>query len=72
VVDHDGTINDPSNEDEEWVVEMTIPLASLGVRPGSSLKFEVTRCDTPKGAGRRCATWGHGPSGPTGRLELAP
>ena len=72
VVDHDGTINDPTNEDEEWVVEMTIPLASLGVRAGSAMKFEVTRCDTPKRAGRRCASWGHGTSGPAGRLELAP
>jgi hypothetical protein len=72
VVDHDGTINDPKDEDEEWVVEMTIPLASFGIRGGSSMKFEVTRCDTPKQARRRCASWGHGAAGPAGRLELAP
>ncbi len=71
VVDHDGTINDPTNEDEEWVVEMTIPLASFGARV-ASMKFEVARCDTPKQARRRCASWGHGASGPVGRLELAP
>jgi hypothetical protein len=72
VVDHDGTINDASNEDEEWVVEMTVPLAALGARAGSSLKFEVSRCDTPKRARRTCASWGHGAAGPVGVLELAP
>ncbi len=64
----DGSLNDPSDEDEEWLVELAIPLAALGVRgvPGERIGFSVRRCDVPKGMGRRCAAWGE----PDGEIEL--
>jgi hypothetical protein len=61
-VDRDGTLNDPSDEDEEWVVEAAIPLRALGVTPaaGARLFVEISRCDTPRGtASRRCAAFGN-------------
>ncbi len=60
--DTDGTINDPSDMDEEWVIELAIPLASIGVKgqPGARVGFSLHRCDTPKGAARVCTGWGEG------------
>jgi hypothetical protein len=73
-VDLDGTTNDPSDEDEEWVVEAAIPLASLGLaaRPGATLRLSLERCDVPKGSSRRCGVWGRDPRGAIiGLIELA-
>ena len=66
----DGTVNDPSNDDEEWVIEMAVPFESIGMKGerGESIGFAVHRCDTPKGEPRTCAGWGEGTPG--GRLEL--
>jgi len=59
-VDSDGTLNDPSDADEEWVVEMAIPLRSLGLtgHPNESMKMKISRCDTPKNSKRVCGAWG--------------
>jgi hypothetical protein len=58
-VDRDGTPNDPSDEDEEWVIEAAIPLRSLGVRPGDQVMIDISRCDTPRAGGRRrCGSFG--------------
>ena len=63
-VDRDGTLDDRSDTDEEWIVELALPLASLGLSglPGERIGFEVRRCDqihdrgpTPR---RACASWG--------------
>jgi hypothetical protein len=58
--DADGTIDDPSDDDEEWLLEMAIPLEELGLegKPGEQLSFAVRRCDTPKGGRRMCGAWG--------------
>jgi hypothetical protein len=53
-VDTDGTIDDPSDDDEEWVIEAAIPLAMLGVAPGDKLDVRLRRCDTPKDGIERC------------------
>jgi hypothetical protein len=78
-VDRDGTLGDRSDEDEEWVVEASIPLASLGLaaRPGTRFTLALSRCDTPRAAGslRRCGGWGTAGAVASGRgptLELAP
>ncbi len=57
--DVDGTINDPGDDDEEWVLEAAIPLRKLGLRgrEGEHLAFTVQRCDTPKATGRVCGAW---------------
>jgi len=63
----DGTVNVSSDADEEWAVEMAIPLDSLEMRgePGEVTGFSVRRCDTAKDGSRTCAGWG------TGELEFA-
>jgi hypothetical protein len=62
-VDRDGTLNDPKDEDEEWVVEAALPLRSLGLAPkaGSLARVlvDISRCDTPKRTkDKRCGAWG--------------
>ncbi len=56
----EGTPNDPSNNDEEWVIEMAIPLASLGQKgaQGERIGVWVGRCDTAKDQPRTCGDWG--------------
>jgi len=45
--DADGTIDTPGDNDEEWVVEMDVPLASLGLegKPGERIEAIAHRCD---------------------------
>ena len=56
----DGTINDPSDDDEEWALELAIPLESIGLRgeAGERVRFAIHRCDSPKSGRRICASWG--------------
>ena len=48
-VDYDGTINDDTDFDEEWFVELAIPWKSMGIkpRPGLAIQTAITRCDVP-------------------------
>jgi hypothetical protein len=71
-VDRDGTLNKIGDNDEEWVVEMAIPLASLGVSaaaPGTRIPFSVGRCEVGHGP-QSCGGWGAG--APPGEIELDP
>lgn len=56
----DGTVNISEDDDEEWVIEMAIPLASFGLTgtEGERLGISVRRCDETRQIGRTCATWG--------------
>jgi hypothetical protein len=58
--DIDGTLDDPSDRDEEWVVEMAIPFSSLGITPrhGERIGFSAKRCDRLAGKKRVCGSWG--------------
>jgi hypothetical protein len=69
-VDSDGTMNDPSDTDEEWQVEVAIPLRALGIaeEAGEATEFSVSRCDVPATRARTCAAWGQGQ--PRGVLVL--
>jgi hypothetical protein len=70
-VDRDGTLNKIGDNDEEWVVEMAIPLAALGIAhagPGTRLPFSVRRCEVGHGH-PSCGSWG---SRPAGELVLDP
>ncbi len=51
--DVDGTVDDARDDDEEWVLEVALPLAALGVapRPGSRLSVEIVREDVGAAAG---------------------
>jgi len=56
-----GVLNDPSDEDEEWVVEAALPLMALGLAaaPGTRFSVAISRCDTPRaGAGDSAAARG--------------
>ncbi len=53
-VDRDGTLDQPDDFDEEWVIETAIPLARPGPPPFS---ISVSRCDTTKSGERRCGSW---------------
>ncbi len=71
-VDSDGTLNKIGDNDEEWVVEMAVPLASLGLdgaRPGTRIPFSVRRCEVGHGRDRGCGGWGNRAGG---ELALAP
>jgi hypothetical protein len=61
-IDSDGTINDSSDDDEEWVVEASLPFASIGMpvpaQPHTKLYVRISRCDTPKDGQRRCGAFG--------------
>lgn len=61
----DGSLNEPSNLDEEWAIEMAVPFESLGLHgePGERIGFTASRCDTPKGEARVCSAWGDKPLG---------
>jgi len=56
----EGTIDDAHDDDEEWVVELAIPLARVGPSP---LPVKVSRCDVPKDGIQRCGHW-------SGRVRL--
>jgi hypothetical protein len=55
--DADGTVDDASDEDEEWNVEAALPLADLGAHEGDRLTLVISRCDTPRGSPRSCGGW---------------
>ena len=55
-VDRDGTLDQPSDDDEEWVIEAGMPLTSIGPPP---IAITAKRCDTPKDGTTRCGQW-HG------------
>lgn len=60
-VDRDGTLNKIGDNDEEWVVEMAVPLAALGVahpHVGTQIPFSVRRCEVGHGRQHSCGGWG--------------
>ncbi len=69
-VDYDGTLNKLGDFDEEWTVELAIPLRSLDApaRAGTELSFAVNRCDMAFDGQRACGAWGK--SEAPGRLVL--
>ena len=57
-LDVDGTPDHPGDYDEEWKLEISIPIAALGA-PSSdgSFSVSVSRCDVPKDGIERCGAW---------------
>ena len=55
--DADGTVDQPGDQDEEWVIELAIPLAATGWNAGTPLPVRVARCDTPDDGVVRCGSW---------------
>ncbi len=55
-VDRDGTLDDASNNDEEWVIELAVPLAATGLSSAVTT-LRASRCDTPNHQPQRCGSW---------------
>jgi hypothetical protein len=55
--DLDGTFDDGRDEDEEWLVELALPLSAIGIRHGLAVPIKVSRCDLPKDGATRCGGW---------------
>jgi hypothetical protein len=56
-VDLDGSVDDPSNDDEEWVVEGALPLTAVPFARDGTVRITITRCDVTKDSVQRCGTW---------------
>jgi hypothetical protein len=58
----DGTPNKPTDNDEEWLIEMAIPFEALGLEgeKGERIGVSVHRCDTLRSGVRSCGSWGEG------------
>lgn len=56
-VDADGTPDDPKDDDEEWKLEIAIPLAATGLGGGHHVAISAARCDVPKDGIERCGSW---------------
>ncbi len=59
--DYDGTINQIGDRDEEWNVELSIPLHSLGIEhaeAGTRVPFRLRRCEVAYDGPRQCGQWG--------------
>jgi hypothetical protein len=61
----DGSLNNPKDRDEEWAIELAVPLESLEMQgePGETIGLSLSRCDTLNGAPPVCAGWGDGADG---------
>jgi hypothetical protein len=53
----EGTIDNPTDDDEEWVVELAIPAKAAELTAGTRQHVHASRCDVPKDGRRRCGTW---------------
>ncbi|HUJ61102.1 MAG TPA: hypothetical protein VLX92_21510 [Kofleriaceae bacterium] len=56
-VDRDATLDDPRDNDEEWKIELALPLAVTGLRPGEPAPLRASRCDVTKDGVKRCGAW---------------
>ncbi len=56
-VDVDGTVDEPSNDDEEWVVEAAVPLVEVPFGRDGSVTARIVRCDVTKDRVKRCGSW---------------
>jgi hypothetical protein len=50
--DTDGTVDQPGDNDEEWVVDLDIPMASMGIGEKDHVDLFVRRCDVKETGGK--------------------
>ena len=50
--DTDGTVDQPGDNDEEWVVDLDIPMASMGLSEKERVDLTVRRCDLQEAGGK--------------------
>lgn len=58
-VDRDGTLDNPGDDDEEWVVELAVPTALVGTNPA----LHATRCDWTKSNHESCGGYSQSSNG---------
>jgi Carbohydrate family 9 binding domain-like len=64
-IDTDGTVDDPSDDDEEWVLELAIPWSALGLEGApAQVTADFFRNDRPKDSTLRSMRWNTGEKGP--------
>jgi hypothetical protein len=59
--DYDGTLNKIGDFDEEWTVQLALPLESILVTragAGTRIPFTVERCEIAYDGRRACGLWG--------------
>jgi len=60
--DFDGTLNTIGDFDEEWAVELSVPLRSIGIDPARRRPVEIAatmrRCEMAHDGPRACGLWG--------------
>jgi hypothetical protein len=60
--DYDGTLNKIGDFDEEWAVEVALPLRSIGIDPTRApplrIAATVRRCEMAHDGPRACGMWG--------------
>ena len=60
--DFDGTLNKLGDFDEEWAVEIALPLRSLGIDPDAAppirIAATIRRCEMAHDGPRACGLWG--------------
>ena len=58
--DLDGTLNKLGDFDEEWNIQLAIPLRSLeaSASAGTRLEFALNRCEIAFDGQRSCGAWG--------------
>ncbi len=57
MVDLDGSLDEPSNDDEEWIVEAAVPLTAIPFGRNGLVDVRISRCDTTKDGKQHCGTW---------------
>ncbi|MBV8760333.1 MAG: hypothetical protein JO257_23780 [Deltaproteobacteria bacterium] len=55
--DVDGSVDAPTDDDEEWLLETAIPLASIPFTSDGEVTATISRCDVTKDRVRRCGSW---------------
>lgn len=58
-VDIDGTLDAPADDDEEWLVEASLPLTAIPFGRDGVVDVAVEHCDITKDKVHRCSSW-HG------------
>ncbi len=55
--DLDGTLDLEIDSDEEWVIELAIPISAVGISMDNAVPVHAARCDVPRAGGRSCGAW---------------
>src|SRR5262249_54217325 len=56
-IDEDNTVDDERDTDEEWTVELALPLERLAPVKEGGYQMRISRGDRPKDGIERCGAW---------------